>query len=268
MNRKWFSIITLLIFTSCSSSRNDPQVIKKELGHKETKYSYSDKNGQFLFRSASGFNKKDKSFFTKQSLEMINKSQDNALEQIVAFSNLGAVKKKHMILRPKNSEYHVWFEGKKYTSKLKILPNKKMVEQTLESPEPKWNGIKQYKFPNTKMATCFFSQVVECAKVMGLLTPSKKSVFYVLWEGYPYLNETFTDFPMELFSRAEFEFEGNTKKGEKRFNLQVAGQAIAYLLDDNDKLIKMFWVSQGISMVNRGIKEDPREATEVDGSNN
>lgn len=256
MNRGLLAVLLLIFITACANTSVDPKTVKKELVHKEQKYSYSDKSGQFLFRQASGFNKKDHSFFTKQSLEMINKSQENALEQSIAFSTLGAVKKKRMILRPKNSEYNVWFEGKKYTSRLKVIPHKKLIEQTLESPEPKWNGVKQYKFPNTKMATCFFSQVVECAKVMGLLNQPKKQSFYVLWEGYPYLNETFTDFPMELFSLAEFEYEGQAKKGEKRFNLQVAGQSIAYLLDKDNKLIKMFWISQGISMINKAVKED------------
>jgi hypothetical protein len=257
MNKLLFFAIALLTLVSCSST--DPSNIKKELGHKEEKYSYSDKNGQFMLRSMAGFNKKEKSFFTKQSLEMLNKTQDNSLEQSIAFSQLGMVKKRRMILRPKNSEYNVWFDGKKFSSKLKVIPAKKMVELTMESPEVKWNGVKQFKFPSTKIPTCFFSQIVECAKVMGLLKTQKKMSFYVLWEGYPYLNETFSDFPMELFSRAELEYEGKLNQDEKRFSLQVAGQSIAYILDKNNKLKKMFWISQGISMVSKSYKESAKE---------
>jgi hypothetical protein len=130
----------------------------------------------------------------------------------------------------------------------------------MESPEEKWNGVKQFKFPNTKTATCFFSQIIGCAKVMGVLNTPQKINFYILWEGYPYLNETFTGFPMEIFSRAQLEYEGKTKQDDKKFNLQVAGQSIAYILDSNNKLKKMFWVSQGISMINKAAKENPQES--------
>ncbi len=262
MNNLFFLAIVLFFLQGCSSTGVTPNDIKKDLVHKEQKFSYSDKNGQFLFRSQSGFNKKDKAFFTKQSLEIVGKSLENVLEQSIAFSQMGAVKKKNLILRPKNSEYRVWFEGKKFSSKLKVIPNKKIVELTMESPEPKWNGVKQFKFPNTKTVTCFFSQVVECAKVMGMLNVPKKVSFYILWEGYPFLNETFSDFPMEIFSKAELEYEGLGKDNEKKLSLQVAGQSIAYLLDKNNKLKKMFWVSQGISMVNRSIKDNPKSKQE------
>lgn len=258
MNNRWLYLIFIFIFVACSSS--NPLQVKKELVHKEEKFSYTDKNGQFLFRTASGFKEKGKSFFTKQSLEMTTKKHDNALEQTIAFSTLGSIKKKRMILRPMQSEYNVWFEGKKFTSKLKVLAAQKSVELTMESPEAKWNGVKQFKFPNTKTAVCFFSQVVECAKVMGLLNTPQKINFYILWEGYPYLNDTFTNFPQELFSRAELENEGNFKHDEKKFNLHVAGQSLVYVLDKNNKLTKMFWVSQGISMVNRSTTDNANDA--------
>jgi hypothetical protein len=266
MNSFWPALFVFFALLSCSSTNSNN--LKSDLIHKEEKYSYTDKNGQFLFRSASGFQKKDKSFFTKQSLEMITKNKDNAIEQVVSFSVLGAIKKKRMLLRPKNSEYHVWFDGKKFTSKLRIIPSKKSVELTTESPEPKWNGVKLFKFPNTKTATCFFSQVVECAKVMGLLKSAQKMNFYILWEGYPFLNETFTDFPTELFSKGELEYEGKQKNDEKKFSLHVAGQSIVYLLDKNNKLKKMFWVSQGISMINRSGKGAvPSDENVVEDSN-
>lgn len=260
MNSRWIQLIILLFFTACAGTK--PDKVKKDLAHKEEKFSYSDKNGKFLFRSSSGFQKKDNVFFTKQSLEMTTKKKDNALEQSIAFSTLGSIHKKKLILRPKISEYNVWFEGKKFTSRLKVIPEKKSIELTMVSPEPKWNGVKVFKFPNTKTATCFFSQIVECAKVMGLLNSPQKINFYVLWEGYPYLNDTFTDFPQELFSKAELENDGNFAQDEKKFSLHVAGQSLVYVLDKNNKLKKMFWISQGISMVNRSVKESITDANE------
>ena len=76
----------------------------------------------------------------------------------------------------------------------------------------------------------------------------------VIWEGYPYLNETFSDFPSELFSEAQLEYDGMTKEKERRFNLRVAGQSIFYVLDAKDVMTKMFWVSQGITMVSKSVK--------------
>jgi hypothetical protein len=256
---KFLFYLSLLTLFACSSANK--KQLKNELTHNEVKYAYNDKNGKFVFKSTSGFVKKENSFFTKQSLEMLSKTKDNALEQSISFSTLGSVKKSKMILRPKNSEYSVWFDGKKFTSRMKIISSKKMVELSMESPEPKWNGVKQFKFPSTRIPSCFFTQVVECAKVMGALSSKQKMNFYILWEGYPYLNETFTDFPNELFSKAEIENEGKQKNGEVKFSLLVAGQSIVYILDKNNKIKKMFWVTQGISILN---KEASMESNKVE----
>lgn len=247
MNKIIIYIFILFFINACSSGSIVD--VKKELRQKETTFLYTDKNGQFLFRFSSGVLKKSKAFFTKQSLELTTSKKDNTLEQTIAFSTLGSIKKKKLILRPRNSEYKVWFEGKQYSSKLKIIPTKKTVELTMTSPEAKWNGVKEFKFPNTKTITCFFSQVVDCAKLMGILESTKVIKFNILWEGYPYLNETFSGFPMEIFSKAELEYEGKKNKNEKQFSLHVAGQTIVYVLDEKNKFKKMFWVSQGISVV-------------------
>jgi hypothetical protein len=126
----------------------------------------------------------------------------------------------------------------------------------MTSPEAQWNGLKQYKFPSSKILPCFFSQVIECAKISGFIkkaTDKKTGVmnFLVIWEGFPYLNETFSDFPSELFSSAQLEYDGKTKEKERRFNLRVAGQSIFYVINDKDIMTKMFWVSQGITMTSR-----------------
>ena len=166
------------------------------------------------------------------------------------------------------SQYTVWFEGKKYFSELKIIPSKKVVELKMQSPESNWNGTKQIKFPSTKTMSCFFSQIVDCVKISGFLElaakkKKNKMSLYVIWEGYPYLNETYSDFPSELFSKAEIEYDGSTKNNEKKFNLSVAGQSIFFVLDEKNIFKKMFWVSQGITMVEKSeIKKGNTEDTE------
>ncbi|MDO9183119.1 MAG: hypothetical protein Q7U04_11960 [Bacteriovorax sp.] len=222
----------------------------------EERFSYSDKNGQFVVKLTSGFNKKEKTFFTKRILEVPNSETDNVLEQSVSLSDIGTIKKKKTILRPKLSQYNVWFEGKKYFSEIKMNPVKKAIDVKMVSPETQWNGTKQIKLPSTKALYCFFSQVTECAKTIGFISEAIKKEagvmnFYIIWEGYPYLNETFSDFPSELMSRAQLEYDGKTKEGSIRFNLKVGGQSIFYVVDKNEQMKKMFWVSQGISMVSR-----------------
>jgi hypothetical protein len=70
------------------------------------------------------------------------------------------------------------------------------------------------------------------------------------------LNETFSDFPSELFSTAQLEYDGKTKQSERRFNLRVAGQSIFYILNEKDVMTKMFWVSQGITMTSKTAAKD------------
>lgn len=256
-----FFYLSLCLLVSCGSSQPTG---KAALTSTDGLFNYTDKNGRFNVRITSGTSKKSKAYFTKKIMEVPNKQKDKVLEQSIVFSNIGAVKKKNIILRPKMSQYNVWFDGKKYSSELTINPAKKAFDVKMSSPESQWNGSKQIKFPNSKMNPCFFSQVIECAKVAGFIAKASKAEkgalnLLIVWEGYPYLNETFTDVPSELFSEAELEYDGKTKESERRFNLRVAGQSIFYVLNDKDVMTKMFWVSQGISMVNKSIKETSSE---------
>ncbi len=251
----------LSMLTSCAGIKKNS--LKKELVRTEEGFNYSDKNGSFLVLTSSGFNKKDNTFFTKRSLEILNKDDDKMLEQSIALSNIGMLKKR-TILRPKISQYSVWFEGKKYSSELKLNTTAKAIDVKMISPEAQWNGVKQIKLPSSKSIYCFFSQVIECAKTIGFIDEATKKEagtmnFYVVWEGYPYLNETFSDFPSEVFSRAQLEYDGKTKEEERRFNLKVVGQSIFYVIDKNEQMEKMFWVSQGISMVSKKLKNSAED---------
>lgn len=259
MNKKLIIIACLSLFASCGGAAK--KNVKDNLSDAENIFNYTDKNGQFVVRVNSGLNEKNKSFVTKRSMEVRGGGKEKILEQSVAISSLGVVgKNKVAVLRPKISQYNVWFEGKKYSSELKLNPAKKAIDVKMVSPEAQWSGTKQIKFPSSTMIPCFFSQVIECAKISGFIrkaTENKKGSmrFLIVWEGYPYLNETFTDFPSDLFSEAIIEYDGKTKESESRFNLRVLGQSIFYILDDKDNMSKMFWVSQGISMVNKNAKQ-------------
>lgn len=269
MSKSILLCLSIILLTSCASAKKTPKVLKKELVRGEEHFSYVDKNGQFVVKLSAGFNKKENTFFTKRELVAQGNESDKVLEQSIVLSDLGSIKKKKTILRPKLSQYNVWFEGKKYFSELKMNPAKKAIDVKMVSPESQWNGVKQIKLPSTHALYCFFSQVVECAKTIGFISEAIKKEagtmnFYVLWEGYPYLNETLTDFPSALFSRAQFEYDGKTKDDEQRFNLKVAGQSIFFVVDKNQQMKKMFWVSQGISMVSKLAKKSTSENSSDD----
>ena len=257
-------LISLLIMTAISCAKMTQKSPKEMLSNQEEQFNYSDKNGQYSVRMTSGMDKNNKTFVTKKVMELAGGQKDKVLEQSIVICSVGSLKKKLMILRPKISQYSVWFDGKKFTSELKINTAKKAIDVKMISPESQWNGNKQIKFPSSKVLPCFFSQVIDCAKVSGFISKAteKKSgsmSLLVVWEGYPYLNETFSDFPSELFSKAQLEYDGMTKDKERRFNLRVAGQSIFYILDDKDAMKKMFWVSQGITMVNKSSKDSEPE---------
>lgn len=251
------TFLTHLTFIyGCSSNSKNAEA---QLNPTDILFNLSDKNGQYNVRVATGFVEKTKSYTTKRIMELPNKSVDHIIEQSVSISSLGVVKKKSVILRPKISQYSVWFDGKKYFTELKINTSQKAIDVKMKSPESQWNGSKQVKFPSTRLLPCFFNQIIECAKVNGFISKASKAQagvlnMLVVWEGYPYLNETLSDFTTELFSDAQLEYDGKTKQSERRFSLRVAGQAITYVLDEQDNMIKMFWVSQGISMVGKSKK--------------
>lgn len=263
---KFGLLLILFLIGACSGFKSKKtNKINTSVGEK---FSYVDKNGKYLIKLSSGINTKDNTYFLKKTIEIPNLEKDNILEQQITISEIGKVKKIN-VLRPKQSQYTVWFEGKKYFSELKILPKKKSVEVKMQSPEASLNGTKIIKFPTTKLISCFFSQIIECINTTGYfetVSKNKKSKInlLIIWEGYPFLNETYSDFPTELFSKAFFEYEGKVKENEYRYNLSVAGQSVFYVIDNDKKFKKMFWVSQGITMLAK-TNITKEEETSADG---
>lgn len=263
-NNLFFLIFAVLFLNSCGTQGRN---VKSQLGKKNETYHYTDKSGVFQIKIASGLDKKGKVYFTKKSMSISDSQKEKILEKSIVLSDVGIVKNTP-VLRPKKSQYTVWFDGKKYFSELTVIPEKKAIEVKTQSPEAKENGIKTITFPNTKTVPCFFSQVIECAEISGFIDMASKKEdgsmsLLIIWEGFPFLNETFSDFPVELFSQGQLEYDGKTNESERKFNLRVAGQSIVFVINDKNEMIKMFWVTQGISMVAKSLQgkaavsEDP-----------
>ena len=268
MNKTFYNLFLVLSLVSCSVFK--PSALSNKLKPSDATFSYTDKNGQFELKLSSGFNKK-KSFVTKRTLRIIDKEKENILEQSIALSEIGVLKKKNLILRPSKSQYSVWFDGKKYFTQIILKPKKKLFEVKLESPEKQWNGTSQIKIKNSKSLYCFFSQVIDCAKTIGFLSKAMKAKkgslnMYVIWEGYPYLNEMYSNFTADIISKAVLEYDGKTDKGEQRFSLNVVGQSIFYIIDDDEQMEKMFWVSQGLSVVDKALGDETDNSIDSGGN--
>ena len=129
----------------------------------------------------------------------------------------------------------------------------------LKSPEKQWNGRRKIPFPNGTGAYCFYSQVIDCANISNFIKKSSeketgKMNFHIIWDGYPYFQEQFDNLPSEIFSAASLEYDGRNKMGQRRYTLNVAGQAIFYFIDSKNRLVKQYWVAQGLSMEKEVIK--------------
>ncbi|CBW27984.1 putative exported protein [Halobacteriovorax marinus SJ] len=234
------------IFTSSSEVRSgNTDKVKKV-------FQLSDKAGKFVVEREKGFNKSKNQFIVKKSVKVSGESKE--LEKLIVISKLGTLKKSLTVLRPEISEYSVWFEGKKYVSRMEVNPNTKSMEVKLTSPERQWQGKRVFSFPNSTGIFCYFSQITECARATGFIDKAIKRdsgsmKVVIIWEGYPYFQEQYLNIPNAVFTEGTFEYDGKNSRGERRFTLKVGDQAIFYFLDDNRELMKKFWVSQGLSMV-------------------
>lgn len=248
---KSFIIILLLLLVSCSTLRGQPKFGKSQ-------YNFQDVSGSYrLIRETKMIKQK---LVSRTQLISSNK----IVEKSITVSQIGSVKAKSgrvLTLRPLASEFTVWLEGKKYTSKMNLHPETRSMKVTLDSPESQWNGTKNYPFPKGKRF-CFFSQVPDClhhSRVLelALSAPEQKHDFYVLWDAFPYIKETYTGISDNLFAPASLKFDGKIKN-LNRFVLEIDGQIILYYFSNSNDFVKMTWIAQGITVVPPGeeIKEE------------
>lgn len=219
----------------------------------KTVYSYTDESGRLkLTREAKTIKK------TLVTRNQYFSPQNKLLEKSVLVSQIGSIQsKKNRILtvRPEASEYQIWLDGKKYTSQMKIDEKSKSMVVSLDSPETKWKGTTEYKFPAGKYF-CFFNQLAECLYKNYLLEKASKLQnqrfdFYIIWDGFPYIQDLYTGIGGSLFSSATLAFEGPEKKSF-RYIIEVDGQSIVYTFSKSYDLEKIAWITQGIVMVPPG----------------
>ena len=248
--------IVVIAFFSCSffPKKKSSQPPRPTIPIYKKKYEFVDRTGRFSVHREAGTSKKDKNYVVKKRVYSQNKKKE-VLEQSIVIATLGRLNNIN-IVRPQVAQYTAWFDKKKYFSELKLdVKNKSMILR-MESPEKQWNGVRKIPFPQGTGVFCFFSMLVECVAATGFIEKAiqrdnGKMLFHVIWDGHPYIQEQYQSLPNKIFSLAEFVFEGDNGNGEKKFSLSTGGQTIFYVIQPGGIMTKLFWVSQGMSMVEK-----------------
>lgn len=244
-------LFLLFLISSCSSSRftGNPREGK-------TTYSHVDESGSFDFIRESKVIKKK--IVTRNQLIDRKGSGAKLLEKTIMVSQVGSIKSKKsrlLTVRPQASEYSVWLEGKKYISRMQLNPAKKSMKISLESPEARWQGTSEVPFPKGKYF-CFFNQIPECLYHNYLLVKAAENEnrrydFYVIWDSYPFVQDILTKVGNKLFAPASVKFDGEIK-GLFRYIVEVEGQAVLYQFTKSFDLVKVAWITQGITIAPPG----------------
>lgn len=219
-------------------------------------YSYVDAGGSFSYLR--DLKVVDKKIITRNQILDLKGSGSQLLEKSIMVSRVGSIKtpKARLVaVRPEASEYVVWLEGKRYVSRMQLNPQKKNLSIDLEGPEPRWQGRREEPFPKGKYF-CFFGQVPECLYHNFLLKnalteENRRFDFYVIWESYPFVQEMLTRVGKKLFAPATLKFDGEIK-GLFRYIVEIEGQVVLYQFTKNFELVKVAWISQGITIAPPG----------------
>ena len=243
-------IFFLLILSGCSNlTRGTPSEGK-------TIYSYVDGSGSYkLIRESKLLKQK---IGTRIQLLDTKGGNQRVVEKSILISQIGSIKsrnKRLLTVRPSASEFTVWLEGKKYFSSMKLDPKNKSMKLTLDSPEKRWQGTSQVKFPAGKYF-CFYNQLPECLYHNYLLilaneNRDQKFDFIVVWDGYPYIQDQLTRVGKNLFASATLKFDGENK-GLFRYIVEVEGQMILFQMSKSFDLVKVAWITQGITVAPPG----------------
>lgn len=249
-----FLITLLFLATSCSSFQSS--------GERKPRadFSYTDISGNFVQQREQKLVKNK--LVTRNVLKASGTSQ-KTVEKSITVSQLGTIKTKNgrsLTVRPLASEFVVWLEGKRYSSRMQLNPKNKSMLVQLTSPEKDWQGKREIPFPAGKYF-CFYSQIPDCLFHNQFLEKAKKSktrmAFYLVWDSWPYTKDLLTGINQQLFAPAFLRYEG--EEGQNlRYIVDVDGQIILYHFSKSFDLVKIAWIAQGITVVPPG-QETPSE---------
>lgn len=250
-------LILIVVMIACGGCSSPSKKMLAKSAEEQT-YSYEDKSGQFILKRQHKFIEEKNYYLTKSELidpaaESQENEQTNVLENTAAISNpgsLGGVP----IMRPYLSQHHVWFDGQRYSSEIRLNPEKKRLEVKLRSPEEKWNGNKNYLLPKGTGAFCFYSQLVDCIAFTGFFEKAVDNEggemnLHIIWDGFPYFMEQVQGMPTVPVSPASIQYDGVLDKEFYRFIVEHNDQTFFLVLDKQMQFNKLLWVAQGLSII-------------------
>ncbi|HAZ12796.1 MAG: hypothetical protein A2X86_04180 [Bdellovibrionales bacterium GWA2_49_15] len=223
----------------------------------------TDLSGEFILERESGGGPKKNTHIVKRRVYQPGKAEKE-LEKSIAIADVGVLVdgdgEKTPVLKPKISQYTVWFESKKYFTEMKLDNASKSLLVNMSSPEAKWNGNVKVPFPKGTGVFCFFSQVIECiARTRFFELSANKNTgqlnIHIIWDGYPYFQEQYSNVPSEVFSRAQVVYEGRNEESERKYSIVFGGESIFFNIDEYENLSKIFWISQGLTIVRSDSSE-------------
>lgn len=253
--------LSLFFFSSCafiSAIREDSgsQAAHSSVRMSSSKFEYNlkDHAGEFILIRESGPQSGARQYAVRR-LIIEDGENKSPLERTISISQMGSMNQIR-IMRPKVSQYSVWFEGERYYSEMEVDAENKILKVMIDSPDEQLSGSEQVSFPAGSGVYCFFTQLIECAKITGFLSLAVENQdgamnFHIIWDGYPYIQLQYPGIPDEVFSGAMLEFDGHSREGHHRFALNVGGQTIFYHLDQNFKISGKYWVAQGLSITRK-----------------
>lgn len=244
-------LLCLILLNSCTS-------LVKSVSPKEGKsfYSYVDAAGKFTYGREHKLIKNK--IVSRAQIILAQGGSQKILEKTITVSQLGTVKDKKsrvLVTRPYAAEFTVWLEGKNYSSKMRLDQANKAMLVELSSPEEKWRGNSSIPFPKGKQF-CFFAQIPDCLYhnlylSRALAKKNEGLSFWVVWEGYPYIQDQLVGVGKRLFSLATLKYEGEAKS-QHRYSVEVDGQTVLYYFSKSFDLVRMLWIAQGISILPPG----------------
>lgn len=251
---KIFALLFLL--TGCSSVfTGSPTEGKKS-------FAYVDESGTYKLNRE--FKVIKQKIVSRSQILDTKGSGSRILEKSILVSDIGSIKTpkgRLLTVRPSASDFEVWLEGKKYSSKMRLNSKTKSMRLTLDSPESKWQGSSEIPFPKGKYF-CFYNQIPECLYHNHLLTNSREVQnhrfdFFVIWDSFPYVQDQLTQVGKNLFAPATVKFDGEIH-GHFRYIIEIEGQMLLYQLTKSFDLVKIAWIAQGITVAPPGqeIAED------------
>ncbi len=190
------------------------------------------------------------------SRNRIFSSSGSELETTVAVSLVGTKENKSgrkvISILPEASQFSVWFDKKKYFSQSQLIRDEKKIEFKYQGGDSSNINKDKYNL-NSGTFFCYFSQIPDCLKLQNLLVLSAKKTIqiYVIWDNFPYNKDQYQGINAEPVTLASLSLD-KYNNNEFKYILDLGNQVIFYTFDKKLEFTKMFWVSQGISMIKQG----------------